>query len=378
MSQKLQMLLFVILYALFSCAGSGGKRSVTGTKTVDSAQTVCTGPGCNSVPGAPQNEGGLPAYLVSYADADAIKTIVEAYRKPTFEKDVFELSTAYGDLRGFTESFLNKLMAQDSLQPGRTLAVSIIENADINAFSDPFQRVGINKPTIQYMNSAQVLSVLCHELAHSALNHVMKRMDFYKQNKNISDAMDAADAYLQSTYNTATGRYTHNLAAYKTARKSWDAVQPRMSVYRKTNESQADIYGGMICGQAGMKSEDYRQGVVSFLQRADQLEPSDPGVSRGPDDLKDGESFQVSATDAYDFLFQTDTHPTNDERNGQLTRLSKPIDKFYKQSTMASDWNASYNAMGGGKSMSLFDEPITRPGIPTSEGGVILVPRKRN
>lgn len=304
--------------------------------------------------------GSPDRYLFNADAARTIAPLVDAYQKPGYKDDPETYSTEFGPFRTFTEKFLNDVMALEDLTPGRKIEVEVMDADYLNAFADGFQRVVVTLGALRAVEAVPMLAVVCHELAHSSKNHSQKRVAYEEiELKAETDVFyNEAEAYFGKTYDKAKKRYKHDLAAYTQVRKLWDALTPRLAEVSKRNESEADILGGMICGELGMPPDDYERGHREFMTLGDQLDAqgSKPGRIRSAADLKDGDVGQGTVADLFQLLFPRDSHPSNAERDAQLKRTRDVYAAhFDKTRQLYKDWLREYERTTKGMGLTGFD-----------------------
>jgi predicted Zn-dependent protease len=221
-----------------------------------------------------------------------------------------------------------------------------------------------------------MLAIVCHELAHSALNHSFKTFKKF-DDPNITAAFDARDTYMTAHYDEARGVYRHERAAYAAAVQRFSAGTGELSVFDRREESEADVVGGMLCGQMGMPVKTYANLLIGFLRKVDAAVGGSGGAEVKPGDMTDGEELQVSKDSAQAFTFPLDDHPTNDERAAQLQRLADTIGKRYAQAGYAEEWARNWAANGMGLMLGETEGPLVKSAV-SSEGRKIVIPPRRN
>ncbi len=278
----------------------------------------------------------LPTYLFTLSEAMQIAELVEAYIPNNY--DMFEGATAASnreELRAYFQSFIGTMMMLQGLAPGRDIDVMVSISNVPNA-SASGQQIMVNEGMLVVGNSKSLLSVICHEIAHSAKNHSQKSMadqifsdlDTFVQGADFNN-------YMNATYNGTT--YTHNKADYDVLIKSWNEIAKKPSDYSKRLESEADIVGGMICAHLGMSAEDFHQQQALL---AKELGGSQGNIQTA-DKLADGTQIPITQEQIQDFvtqfLFPIDSHPTINERDAQLLRTKLAINKYHdKESNLYS------------------------------------------
>jgi hypothetical protein len=154
-------------------------------------------------------------------------------------------------------------------------------------------------------------------------------------------------------------------------------VVAKLSTTYKRQESEADVVGGMLCGQFGMPAAMYRQAIIGFLSSADDVQASSHGsgaISK-PEQLRDGDAFEMPLEDLTYFLFQIDDHPTTQERSDQLQRVGDAVTKHFASSGLLAEWLTDYGQAAGG--LSLTDTPVQLVRqVRTSDGRTIIVPKR--
>jgi Zn-dependent protease with chaperone function len=301
--------------------------------------------------GAPPPVQNPTTYLLSSDDASKLTPIVEAYRQPAYADPAASFTQKFERYRAFTEGFLNRVMALQPLAPGRRIAVHIADDNQVNAFAGAFQDVTINSGTIAAADGVQLLAVLCHELGHSARNHSVKTVD-YESQAGFVDAInayaEAREAYFKRSYNEGTQTYTHDVAGFQQVNKLWQAIKPRLDLFAKREESEADVVGAEICGHLGMPTDTYINALATFLSAGDAADAANAGAdAKTVDQIDAGDRFQLDKDSLGSFLFPSDSHPSNEERKVQLTRLRSVVGAHYEQAPLFDEWKSGYQGAKG-------------------------------
>lgn len=77
---------------------------------------------------------------------------------------------------GPTDSIVSKICISNGIDKGK-IKIHIIESSEVNAFILPNNHLVINSGLIlNSENEAELCGVICHELAHMEMNHVMKKL----------------------------------------------------------------------------------------------------------------------------------------------------------------------------------------------------------
>lgn len=365
MRQSAQIIVILLAFAgckpsMFSEKKTGNKArsGVVGPPAPSGADGAGAGTGAGvskvaTVAGKlPPRPKDLPLYLFTLDEAKAIKTLVEPYRKPDFDESDATYSSDHELFRKFAESYLNSLFKLPALQPGRTVTVQITDQEFVNAFADGFQRVVINAGTLKAVDSKALLAILCHELAHSTQNHSVKRHDFEEADATrakLQAFYDAGDEFLSKTFDEDKSTYKHDSAAYQKILPLWEKAKPVLGSFQKRKEGEADIVGGMICGQIGMKLDEFKAGQANFFAIGDRIDAElQTAGTVEPKDLTDGETFDIELEDLIPFLFPRDSHPTNTERDQQLARTAEAITAHYDPTQrFVMDFASQYDAARG-------------------------------
>lgn len=75
-----------------------------------------------------------------------------------------------------TDSIVSKICISNGIEKDK-IKIHIIESSEVNAFLLPNNHLVINSGLILYSeNEAELCGVICHELAHMEMNHVMKKL----------------------------------------------------------------------------------------------------------------------------------------------------------------------------------------------------------
>lgn len=326
-------------------------------------------------------EPPLAAYMVSETEIDTLLPIVQAYKPVDAAPETVASAAAFESARQYMERALNGIMSLKALAPGRQIKAFVASDPQVNAYADPWQQVVVNSGLLQQSPSAAaVMSVLCHELAHSARNHsfhVMEGLTTGQSGRLFDTYITALDDYLRQTFNPATGIYVHDSAGYARVKSVFDNYAAWKSPFDLTQEAEADAIGAMICATAGMPSEEFAAGQKAFFDSLEALTEGDDAAGQGkaiePKDLADGDSFQVpSAQDLELFLFQAPTHPSHSERIQQMRQLTKRIAKFHDGSaTQYKAWRDGYKTITRSFASFSLAEPRA---IVSKQGAVIRIP----
>jgi Zn-dependent protease with chaperone function len=326
-------------------------------------------------------EPPLAAYMVSETEIDTLLPIVQAYKPVDAAPETVASAAAFESARQYMEKALNGIMSLKALAPGRTIKAFVASDPQINAYADPWQQVVVNSGLLQQSPSAAaVMSVLCHELAHSARNHsfhVMEGLTTGQSGRLFDTYITALEDYLRQTFNPATGIYVHDSAGYARVKSVFDDYAAWKSPLDLTQEAEADAVGAMICATAGMPSEEFAAGQKAFFDSLEALTEDDDAAGQekaiDPKDLADGDSFQVpSAQDLELFLFQAPTHPSHSERIQQMRQLTKRIAKFHDGSaTQYKAWRDGYKTITRSFASFSLAEPRA---IVSKQGAVIRIP----
>ena len=353
---------------------ANGNQGKTGQDNAGQVPPGDANPGATA-----QDPANLPSYLLTQADAAAVGQLFQPYQPPNWQPDALTSAPAFESIRGTTEAFLRQALAIPGLQPGRQLKVYIIDNQDPNAFADAHQRVAIYTASIKIGQPPGLLAVLCHEMLHAARNHSMKFDEFFSSTPDVMQARQVTGSYAEAHYNEATGIYRHSVSDYRLARQSWDLVSPKIAAFQKRLESEADTFGGMICGQLGMPAAAYTANIIGFLRTSEAAANASAGLhlsSTSPaDDMQDGEELQIPSADLMSFLFFISDHPSNEERSAQLQRLQGEIAKHQTNAPFAAQWNSIYAAAASGLTLAdVVISPVVK--LTTSKGRVVVYKRE--
>jgi Zn-dependent protease with chaperone function len=338
----------------------GGKRSQAEALCRDKVE-LCEAAAARDSAGAELGaEAEARGYLFSTDDVEDIQTIVEPYQSPGGSATIEDVSSEFGDVRQYVEEFLNKALAIEPLRPGRTVTVHVLDDDAINAYADGYQNVEVNTGYLKNIDAQPFLATLCHELAHSAKNHVVKRLDFQLAAGLTADiaAFDAeSKAFFEKQYDAAKGVYTHDAAGWRKVDALWQKIAPRVGAFSKRTESEADIVGAMICGHLGMSPDRFIEGYREEAQVIERIygRSSRDDVT-GAAQLKDGETFKFPSDAMFSFLFPVDSHPTDDEREAQLRRVEAIIQRHYEEGQgFFSEFVAEYQRRARGIGLGLTD-----------------------
>jgi Zn-dependent protease with chaperone function len=270
----------------------------------------------------------LPAYLLKRADAEALATqLILPYQIPLSpQHTISPISNNFESFRSFTESFMNTALALQIFSPGRVFKTHVLNEDQVNASADGYQRIMINKGAIADFNQKEMMAVLCHEISHSGRNHSVKLVEAIEKqlgpqnapNPEYAALVAEMNVYLNAQFNPSTLIYRHNLATYAPIRKNFDEFFLSLSNLRKRAESEADIVGAMTCAKLGMPAQEIPTHLIDALPAHD--------VKDDADHLADGVglkfiSEEIAEEVLPDYLFPIGSHPTNEERKEQITRL---------------------------------------------------------
>jgi Zn-dependent protease with chaperone function len=340
--------------------GTGPKRTQAEALCRDKVE-VCQAAAARDSAGAEMGaEAEARGYMFSTDDVEEITQLVEPYVSPGGSPSIDDESSDFGDVRGYVEEFLNRALAIAPLAPGRTVTVHVLDDDAINAYADGYQNVEVNTGYLKNIDAQPFLATLCHELAHSAKNHVVKRIDFQLAaglTPDLNAFDEASKAFFAKQYDTAKGVYTHDVDGWRRVDALWQKVAPRIGAFSKRTESEADIVGAMICGQLGMSPDRFIDGYREEAQVIERIygRSSRDDVT-GPAQLKDGETFKFPSDAMFTFLFPTDSHPTDDERESQLKRLEPIIQRHYDESQgFYQEFLAEYQRRARGVGLGLAD-----------------------
>lgn len=319
-------------------AGAGPQTSSPQTTTPADSTASST---------VPADPADLPSFLHRRDEALALADgkLVEKYEAPDDTPTALTgTSTAYAAAVSGIDTFLKALFLKPLMQPGRTLQVFAFADESLNASADAYQRVTINAGLLKAKNGPMTISTLCHEMAHSTRNHVFKRSavadQIYgtptvTQNPAAKAAVDKLVAYLDRQLVAAAGGggvYTHKKAEYLLVRQDYDNATKDLAQISRKSESEADIIGGFICAQAGMKSAEFIKGYTDFTAIVTQMQATTRPPTK-PEDIADGQVFNLTADQRKDivgqYLFRVPSHPELKDRDAQLVRIKDLIDKKF-------------------------------------------------
>jgi hypothetical protein len=257
------------------------------------------------------DESTLPPYLFRRNEFQKIKKIVDPY-KPVSSASIPSMRNSANLVR-LIESTINEAMKMPVHAPGRKFKVSIVDSKSMNAFMTGDSRMGLNLGTIQKSDNNEILAVICHEMAHSARNHIYQS----SQEEDVrlpSKLVNRLNSYIGAQFDRNRATYTHDEEGYVPLRKEWDEAISEVETSAKKAESEADLIGAKICGNMGMDTQMYEKSLISFLKKAS-------GNAR-PLKLRDGSTFTGASPKAvFQALFPIIEHPTNEERGEQISRL---------------------------------------------------------
>lgn len=365
------------------------------------AQNQTPGGGNQQAVAPVSDPANLAPYLLKHADALGLKRadpqgvnhFIEAYVLPDPrqipDSPVTNASQNFPALVSGVSDFFVGLFAKPTMQPGRNMKVYVIDDKSLNASCDSYQKVRLNTGLVNVKNSALTSLVLCHEVSHSARNHVVKSLPLADKVFGSTAAPNAemnqidADikAYMVKAHNPTQGVYTHNKAAFDPLLKRFKDHVREYELESKKHESEADVLGSFLCAQAGMKADAWLNAYQSFVQAGQASAGS--GLQDGSQ-VPDGGQLKVTTAELDDFiaqfLFSIDSHPSDQERLDQFKRLS---DLMVKEQDPAAktfaDLVTKLNAASGGTSLydeSASDDDLGIKRYPSLDGGPDVVVRR--
>lgn len=305
------------------------------------------------------------AYLLTDEDATGLERLIDPYKNPAgrIADTIGQNTQRTGDsgartyLR-FVEAALRDAMALPPFAGGRTFDVVLMLSRFPNAMADAWQHVVITTPAIDLASDAQMLAILCHEMAHSTLNHLYDRAGRQAETPRSAreKAENAVARYIRKTYDTQSRTYRHDRAAYDTARDAVDAARdPGVTAFAMRQESEADVAGGMICAELGLEPATFREGLEAFFAAARAKAPDYLPDGKRASELADGAVVRgISLFDLTTYLFSVQDHPKDDERTQQLDRLDEHLQRHYHADVaVARRWLDGYDAARAGVTAGL-------------------------
>ncbi len=367
-----------LLLASLACNEGGSSRQTRKAQGTTSPGGPCT---TNCKPnGTGETATTLASYMLKPEDLKKYSPIVLPYEEPGDSPESLVSFAALSSVRTALESNSNKIMALKDLLPGRTIEVSIIEDESLNAAANGWQQVMVNSGAVKYATEKELLTVICHELAHSARNHTAVTMEFLSTDQKAVEVWSrherSGNAYLTKVYSISEGTYTHNSALFAQAKADFAAFKEIFEPFRKRQEAEADAVGSMICAKAGLPVADFSGSIISFLSKIDAPLPDG---TIGMSELKDGDVVEIPKDLVWDFVFQLDSHPPNAQRALQMKTLSPHLTPFeVASSPVATTWLkelVSARAASNVVALTSFMPPKTL-NLKTQEGVAIKLPRK--
>ena len=271
--------------------------------------------------GVNKDTSPMPYLLTIHEGEKLISPLFLKYKAPkeNFEK-LAERAEGYESVEKAVKKFLADAMKHKSFSPARSFNVVVTEDEQINAFMDAYENVTINTGTVKDLAAGPTLALLCHEMAHSARNHAYK-MSIDPLWDKIDFSLE--DKYWESQVDEDRKLYKHDKAAYEKAlKRSVSTAAPYDQGVMKS-ESEADIVGIHICGLLGMSPEQYLRDLGIFMD-GNQME-----LTNSEEDFyQDGEEYEVTDLDdlyAELFTWPRPTHPENDERKAQISRIKNYV-----------------------------------------------------
>jgi Zn-dependent protease with chaperone function len=350
---------YVVILALAMLSGGCARNSGGGALAPPGAVPKPLSPGSPTVVTGPAGAGDdvpLPPYLWTAVDAAAVRTLFEAFQQPDPSYgDVTASETQDADpgiprYTNYMEENLAAAMRIQALAPGRNFHVFVAQAEFSNAFDTGFATIQINGPTATTIPGSALIPAICHEMAHSAQNHLVARWQYLTSGEYApayAEMSKLATEYLNAHYNPTTGVYVHDVAAYDAVRQVYEsAAGQAIGAFIKRQESTADILGGMICAEMGMAPADYISGMRTVFSAIDAVDNRVlPSFVKPRLNLPDGATLTLDEPELSSVIRSMDDHPTTDERLSQLTRLSSYLDSHLNpQVGVATTWIDGYEA----------------------------------
>ncbi len=301
----------------------------------------------------------LPSYMVR---ANEIKSLLPMFlSERRIAGPANEISTAEGweESASSIERHLRSMLDINDFSPSRELNAFVVNDESINASMNAFQQMKINTGILAKTSSVEMLAVLCHEIAHSARNHVVDWIDAVKDDPKIAPLykkhMSSSIEYMEKNYDQNTKTYTHNRKAYARALEDLKALSKVLDPYDKRQEAEADAVGSMICAKAGMSPKVFAKAMAGLFSKMGSKEKK----GKTGEDLEDGfEIFSSDTSALLSYLFSRSTHPSHDERKAQARSLVEAVSPYYASNAKHyEEWEEDYPKLKA--KMSLL--PLTSP-----------------
>lgn len=317
------------------------------------------------------DESKLAEYILKKKDLEGLEPLVEP-RVSAAVSGGLALKSARNsqEFANFVADVANRSMKLSALKPGRQFKATVIADNSLNALMTLDYQIGMHTGTITKGSADEVLSVVCHEVAHGARNHAYKSV---KKSRELipTEINRQIDQYMARQYNLNTKVYTHRSSTYLSLRDKWDQSTPEISTYYKRQEAEADVVGAKICAYMGLSPDQFSKKIVSFLQKGSTKDRPSTQRIRSARDLKEGDQLQIPEDVVMDFFFPIDSHPTVDERKEQINRLKGELSVNEEgiDGSLYSSWSENFDK----KRNTLSNSGLSLVGTsPKESGGIVF------
>jgi Zn-dependent protease with chaperone function len=265
--------------------------------------------------------------------------------KDIFDKEYEDIEKSINNNELLAKSPLNQylysLTAQiqkQNIDATQNISILVSREYQTNAWNTGEGTIIVNNYLLNDLNNEdQLVFIICHEIAHQALNHVLNSVLKYVDDNNSSELKSQTKAIRKQTYNRAT--QAENLLkeiAYKN------------SAEKRKNETQADSLGFIFYSKLGRNLSQSIEALKRLKYsdvESDSLTVSDYKriFSALNINLKD-EWFALESYDMYHYKqstkFNTDslrTHPNCDDRIARLVKTFPQIDTNNKAGVLPAD-----------------------------------------
>ena len=285
----------------------------------------------------PTSTSGLAPYLYDLVGAKKITPLVEVFKASTQTAPPPAHNPKFNTQRDLIANFLNVGLTSPKLAPGRTFTVNIFDDPEFQALSADLQVVAYTG----FLNKAGALSaavVLCHESAHSTRNHSTKTEPLLAAklstaNPKFQQFDQTMNKFITDHFDQKNKVYHQRRQDYLAVKKVWEEFWFDFWQESKRIESEADIVGAQICAEFGFTPEEILQGASETFTATAAGDAEIPA---------DGDyQYKGEVVDFLQGILGGDTHPSNDERRAQFSRIA-PLLKVNAAGTVAATWKKSY------------------------------------
>ena len=257
-------------------------------------------------------------------------------------------SAAIGLFTTTLQNMIRKATQLKGLAPGRdAINVNFVPSRFANASMNGQQNLEIHIINAG-LSAHEMMPILCHEVAHSAQNHVALSVSYRKLPEYAPASKNFDNLIVQFLTRFYVGSFleVNQRGIAEHIKNSLPYTATIAPLFQRL-ESQADIVGAMICAHWGLQPQEYAAGFSAALSKVSQLSRKGNPFKNDSAQTDDATNPQISKTERAFFLSRDayaiakspmNSHPQAVDRLEQINNLIPLIESHYDATaTQASD-----------------------------------------